>query len=465
MSTSPGDSTAQVPASTFTDITESPVSTSPCDTTTNPENAPYPDETSDSETESRLGRQSWSASTFTRSTESPIGTSPRNTICEPANTSSSPAENTISGAQNSPDITVTQLTNIPAVADDLGSEVSSTPENSTVEPLGNTITEVMEPIVDPLPVDPALEDFDDPFDSESILTSSTVSVTESVRNYRELHGRSFTQKTDYWGPNDEQANDALDFNHHWVTALLDAQLFLAPIEGGIQNVLDIGTGTGIWAIDFADNFPSAEVIGIDISPIQPPWVPPNCRFQIADFEKEWTFTKSFDFIHARNLEGCISDLPKFLEECFNHTSQGGWLEILECDIEVHSQTLDLDEDHIFKKWHQYMLSSSKIMGKPHGNASKLANGFVDSGYVDVVERIWTVPIGAWPAEIEKKSLGLCCLDYLDQSLEGFALLLLREVLDFTYDEVQTTVATMRSALRNPKNTPFYHMHVIYGRKP
>jgi methylase of polypeptide subunit release factors len=33
-------------------------------------------------------------------------------------------------------------------------------------------------------------------------------------------------------------------------------------------VLDIGTGTGIWAIDFADEHPEAEVIGTDLSPIQ-----------------------------------------------------------------------------------------------------------------------------------------------------------------------------------------------------
>jgi hypothetical protein len=28
---------------------------------------------------------------------------------------------------------------------------------------------------------------------------------------------------------------------------------------------------GIWAIDFADAFPSAEVLGVDLAPIQPEW--------------------------------------------------------------------------------------------------------------------------------------------------------------------------------------------------
>jgi ubiquinone/menaquinone biosynthesis C-methylase UbiE len=31
---------------------------------------------------------------------------------------------------------------------------------------------------------------------------------------------------------------------------LNDQLFLAPIVENPQNVLDIGTGTGIWVIDF-----------------------------------------------------------------------------------------------------------------------------------------------------------------------------------------------------------------------
>ncbi|OBR14510.1 methyltransferase domain-containing protein [Colletotrichum higginsianum IMI 349063] len=302
----------------------------------------------------------------------------------------------------------------------------------------------------------------------SIFTSSTASVSDSIREYRELHGRSFTQKTEYWGPNDEQQNDALDFNHFWLTNFFDGRLFLAPIGDNPQNILDIGTGTGIWAIDFADEYPSADVIGVDISPIQPSWVPPNCRFQIDDFEKDWTFNHGFDFIHARNLEGCISDLPRLFEQCFTYTKPGGWFEILEFDIEVRSQSLgDLDEDHIFKRWHQHMLVSSVKMGKPHGNAvdRKLTKAMINAGYVDVVERKWPIPIGTWPAMPEMKRLGSCTLDFLEQSLEGFGLFLLKEILGFTYEEVQVTLAELRSALRNPKNTPLYYLHVVYGRKP
>jgi methylase of polypeptide subunit release factors len=49
---------------------------------------------------------------------------------------------------------------------------------------------------------------------------------------------------------------------------MDGKLYFAPIESP-KRVLDIGTGTGIWAMDFGDEFPEAEVTGTDISPIQP----------------------------------------------------------------------------------------------------------------------------------------------------------------------------------------------------
>lgn len=43
----------------------------------------------------------------------------------------------------------------------------------------------------------------------------------------------------------------MDMFHHTYLLLLGGELFLAPIKNS-QRVLDLGTRTGIWAIQFAE---------------------------------------------------------------------------------------------------------------------------------------------------------------------------------------------------------------------
>ena len=73
-------------------------------------------------------------------------------------------------------------------------------------------------------------------------------------------------------PNDEKEQDRLDMSHHLILLLLDDKLHLTelPKDRAIR-ILDIGTGTGIWAMDVGDRFPNATVIGNELSPIQPKW--------------------------------------------------------------------------------------------------------------------------------------------------------------------------------------------------
>lgn len=72
-------------------------------------------------------------------------------------------------------------------------------------------------------------------------------------------------------PEDKREQDRLDLQHALCLLSTDQQLALAPIGNNVRNVLDLGTGTGIWAIDFADQYPEADILGVDLSAIQPSW--------------------------------------------------------------------------------------------------------------------------------------------------------------------------------------------------
>ena len=59
------------------------------------------------------------------------------------------------------------------------------------------------------------------------------------------------------------------------------------------------------------------VIGNDVSPIQPSWVPVNVRFEVDDIEEEWSHPKNhFDYIHMRSLSGAIADWPNLMKSSF-----------------------------------------------------------------------------------------------------------------------------------------------------
>lgn len=64
-----------------------------------------------------------------------------------------------------------------------------------------------------------------------------------------------------------------------------------------------------------DKYPSAKVRGIDMTPIQPKWVPPNVLFIIDDCELDW-LEKDIDLVHFRFTIAVLKDTSKVLGHAF-----------------------------------------------------------------------------------------------------------------------------------------------------
>jgi len=224
---------------------------------------------------------------------------------------------------------------------------------------------------------------------------------------------------------------------------LDQQLYLAPIESP-QNILDVGTGTGIWAIvsyhntrmysaclpsqDMADQFPSATVTGTDLSPIQPEWVPPNCHFEIADVTLEWTFpTNHFDFIHIRELFGCIPNWDFFFQQAYKHTKPGGWVEIVEHSVQPVSDDETMGPDHFYHTWGKVVIKMGQRFGKSFTIWEENAERMRNVGFVDVVEVHYKWPMNGWPKDEKLKNIGRWNQLRLMDGVEGFMLRLLTQV--------------------------------------
>jgi hypothetical protein len=81
-------------------------------------------------------------------------------------------------------------------------------------------------------------------------TNGSTSLASSVRDYNFENGRRYNKFREgtYQFPNDEAEQDREDMKHTMLFNLCGGKLHLAPIENP-QNIVDLGTGTGIWCID------------------------------------------------------------------------------------------------------------------------------------------------------------------------------------------------------------------------
>lgn len=236
------------------------------------------------------------------------------------------------------------------------------------------------------------------FDNDDFYYSDTSSYTASllsdVKDYAYENGRRYHSYREghYVLPNDEQEQDRQDLLHHVRNLVLNGALLRAPLDNSIQRVLDIGTGTGIWAIDFADSYPSAEVIGTDLSPIQPSWVPPNLRFLVDDAEEPWLFSPSrpFDFIHARDLGGAIADWPRLLRQAHEHLKPGGWIELQEFEVTLKSDDDTMRLAPTLCEYLDRLHEASEAFQRPMNIAEGHRQRLVEAGFEDVRDEVYKV---------------------------------------------------------------------------
>ncbi|KAK5678551.1 hypothetical protein LTS10_008995 [Elasticomyces elasticus] len=138
--------------------------------------------------------------------------------------------------------------------------------------------------------------------------------TENERSY---YVRWYTT---YPYPCDDAERDRLDAVHEALyAAALGDRLHLATLRTGRLRILDIGYGTGKWAIQMKGRYPQAEVIAIDIGnyPVDEYDRPVNFGVEFrpgVDFlMDDWGFEDgTFDFIHAGLLCGSVSDWHNFV---------------------------------------------------------------------------------------------------------------------------------------------------------
>lgn len=146
---------------------------------------------------------------------------------------------------------------------------------------------------------------------------------------------------------------------------------------------------------------------MDLSPIQPQWyvtefyslcslpapcspqdrTAPNCRFEVDDFEEEWTYRRQFDYIHAREVEGCVGDADKLFQRAFEHLTPGGYLEIQTVFARFVSDDGSEKKVESAMQWASLISEALIKFGKPWDSAPEWMDKMKAAGFVDVQQDI------------------------------------------------------------------------------
>ncbi|KAH0611929.1 uncharacterized protein H6S33_009981 [Morchella sextelata] len=303
--------------------------------------------------------------------------------------------------------------------------------------------------------------------STSGYVSDTTTFATTIFDYKYENGRRYHSYREgaYWAPNDTQQNDQLNLFHQVYTLVLQGELYDAPLTKDVKSILDVGTGTGIWAIEMSNKFPCARIVGNDLSPTQPSWVPSNVEFEVDDITQDWTHPPcSFDFIHARALAGSIPCWPTFLSRACRTLSPGGWFESVETTLEQLSDDNSVPPESAVAEWYRLLSESGETVGKTF-DTTNISTWMEEQGFVNVSQRVFKIPTAPWPVLPALKEIGKQNLANLLEGMEGFSLALFTRVLEWDTADVDALLARVRSEFLDRKVHSYYRMFVVIGQKP
>lgn len=224
------------------------------------------------------------------------------------------------------------------------------------------------------------------------------------------------------------------------------------------KILDIGTGTGVWAAEMAKRWPNANVIATDLTlPPQRDDTPSNLDFVRHNAnDSAWPF-ESFHFIHARMVDAGIHDWPTFRATCFRHLVPGGSFELAHITQPMHSKLPEFDTPSAspFLRLMHLITLASKNGGIDYDVSSKHLEGLRDVGFDEVEETTIMWPLGSWPQNEDERKIGVLSLQNTLRLIDSAAKFILTHQNFMGDEEANDVIQAGRDDLLQTEKKQFY----------
>ncbi|KAK5998338.1 Methyltransferase pytC [Cladobotryum mycophilum] len=316
------------------------------------------------------------------------------------------------------------------------------------------------------------DDDDNMSDYGDSIVSEFTTIRSNCLHFEYENGRRYQGLiTGRYGlPNDEPEQAREGYKHKlYSDYVLGGKHFLAPIGNNPQKIVDLGCGAGFWPLDVAELYPSAKIIGSDISPIQPPWLPNNVEFHIEDLDDEfqdWTSVyQNADLIYMRSVLQTIRNSELFLDRVYENLKPGGWIECHEIVLPATWEDGTEAPDHPISVLYERMNQGSyaQVYGWEVFLPKRLPEVLRDAGFVNVQEKHTHVPIGRWHSERRSREMGMLnhtiIIDWVAAVMNKY-----RE-LGMNEDEADKFVGELLDAMDNNRMHARLDWAAFWAQKP
>ncbi|RKF81457.1 Secondary metabolism regulator laeA [Golovinomyces cichoracearum] len=300
------------------------------------------------------------------------------------------------------------------------------------------------------------DDLDSTLGDDDSSGAEYCSATESIYDFRVENGRTYHASTYF-------RMTRMDIVYQAITRIFNGKAFFAPVRHP-HRVVDMGTGTGAWAIDVGDQYPEAHVIGIDLSPIQPKWVAPNVEFRVDDIENPWAISRSISLIHSRLMSGhSIRSWPNYLRECFSHLSPGGWVEAQEISwLPLCSPSGPFPPESSILRWHSIFHRGMRNAG--HNlciSAEDIARAMEEAGFINVRVHHEILPMGPWCSDRRMREAGTLVRESVLQGIGGISSAVFTRILGWGILDMELFLERVRKEFRSKKIHGFWPLLVLH----
>ncbi|RUS17729.1 S-adenosyl-L-methionine-dependent methyltransferase [Endogone sp. FLAS-F59071] len=195
-------------------------------------------------------------------------------------------------------------------------------------------------------------------------------------------------------PIDVEESDRLNVQHLCYRQMLHGN-FNAPVDDDLEEgikVLDVGCGTGAWALDMAADYPNSEIHATNIVDGFPDTALSNVHFQVADALQGLPFSdNTFDFVFQRfmNTSFTPENWAKAVKEMIRVAKPGAYIELMEVDL------MSKDRGPKYTIWNDAFTAVMQHRGIDIKSALKLSSYLEAAGAHKVETDRVSFPIGGW----------------------------------------------------------------------